>query len=60
MLSRNELKIERFGFFSEPFDIVLASLIVGKGNRVKPLNTKEIAEEYGSVDQQEQVPSDSV
>jgi predicted MFS family arabinose efflux permease len=49
--------------------LVLASFIVGNGNRIKPLNKREIGEEFrlryatarqdGSVDQQEQVPCES-
>jgi predicted MFS family arabinose efflux permease len=39
--------------------LVLASLIVGNGDRIKPLNKREIGQEYGSVDQQEQMPCES-
>jgi predicted MFS family arabinose efflux permease len=39
--------------------LVLASLIVGNGDRIKPLNERGIGQEYGSVDQQEQMPCES-
>jgi predicted MFS family arabinose efflux permease len=39
--------------------LVLSSLIVGNGDRIKPLNTEGIGEEYGSIDQQETAPCES-
>jgi predicted MFS family arabinose efflux permease len=49
--------------------LVLASLIVGNGDRIKPLNKREIGQEFrlryatarqdGSVDQKEQLPCES-
>jgi predicted MFS family arabinose efflux permease len=36
--------------------LVLSSFIVGNGDRIKPLNTEGIGEEYGCIDQQETAP----